>query len=76
MGPQALSPQERTRPAHSHRSLVDGKSIRDPRAVAVREVQANHWPEKIVERAGFVLGEDVPESSFALRQNTFHFICP
>ena len=55
---------------------VDGKSIRDPRAVAVRKVQANHWPEKIVERAGFVLGEDVPESSFALRQNTFHFVCP
>jgi len=55
---------------------VGGKTIRDPRAAAVREVQANHWPEKIVKRAGFVLGEDVPESSFALRQNTFRFVCP
>ena len=55
---------------------VGGETIKDPRAVAVREVRANHWPEKTVERAGFVLGDDPPESSFALRQDTFRFVLP
>jgi len=53
-----------------------GQAILDPRAAAVQKVQANHWPARVVSRAGFVLGEDQQETSFALRQNTFHFILP
>jgi hypothetical protein len=56
--------------------MVDGRAIRDPRAAAVHTVRANHWSADIVARAGFVLGEDVPETSFALRQSRFVFVMP
>ncbi|MCK5804875.1 MAG: metallophosphoesterase, partial [Lentisphaeria bacterium] len=55
---------------------VGGKAIEDPRALAMHKVRANHWPEKIVRRAGFVLGDDTPESSFASRQDAFRFVLP
>jgi len=56
--------------------VLGDAALQDPRAAAIRNVRANHWPQGTVARAGFVVGHDARETSFALRQQTFCFVLP
>ena len=57
-------------------SLTCGDAVLyDPRQEAIRKVRAHHWPKEIVEKAGALVGKGIP-TSFAVRQNDFHFVVP
>jgi len=61
----------------THPSLTLGEEVtEDPTSAAVRQVQLNHWGEKVVSRAGFVIGDDPYETSFCMAQDRFYFVLP
>ncbi len=55
---------------------MQGKSIRDPRDKAIRQVKAGHWGSEAADWGGFIAGEAEPpdETPFLRRQNVFCFI--
>jgi len=53
-----------------------GRTFEDPYAAATRAVRRGHWPEDIVNRAGFIVGEGIDEGAFALKRSAFHFVLP
>ncbi len=55
---------------------VQGKSIRDPRDEAIRQVRIGHWGSEAAEWGGFIAGEAAPpdETPFHRRQNVFCFV--
>jgi len=61
----------------THPFLTLGETvIEDPTSAEVRRVQLNHWDEKTVSRAGFVIGPDPYETSFCMSRERFYFVLP
>ncbi len=55
---------------------IGQEAIADPKSAAIQRVQAAHWDKGVVERAGFVIGDDPYQGSFYLLQERFHFVLP
>jgi len=55
---------------------IDGKTIRDPRDDAIRQVRTAHWGSEAADWGGFIAGEAEPpdETPFHRRQNIFCFV--
>lgn len=53
-----------------------GKTVRDPRDEAIRQVRIGHWGNKAADWGGFIVGDAQPpdETPFHRQQNVFCFV--
>ena len=53
---------------------LSGQAIEDPFSKASRDIRLGHWPENIVDRAGFNVGDGLHEGGFNLNRSVFYFV--
>ena len=55
---------------------IQGKTIRDPRDAALRQIKTAHWGSSAADWGGFIVGDTEPpdESPFQRKQNRFCFV--